>query len=165
MRKWSLRVILLAALIGAGWWCWNRFFPSPEHVIRRRLGEVARTASFFPNEGPLAKAANSQKLANFCTTDVEIILDLPGHSETLSGQKDLFETALGARSLVDSLSVEFLDINIILGSDKSTAVANLTARAKVTGEKEYLVQELRFILKKIGRAWLINRIETVKTLS
>ena len=66
---------------------------------------------------------------------------------------------------MDSLSVEFLDINIILGSDKSTAVANLTARAKVTGEKEYLVQELRFILKKIGRAWLINRIETVKTLS
>ena len=62
------------------------------------------------------------------------------------------------------LTVEFLDINVTVGPDQKSAVANLTAKAKVPGE-DFMVQELKFTLKKIQGAWLILRVETVKTLS
>jgi hypothetical protein len=45
-----------------------------------------------------------------------------------------------------------------------SAVANLTGRGKIPGEKDFLVQELKFTLKKVESDWLISRIETVKTL-
>jgi len=35
----------------------------------------------------------------------------------------------------------------------------------VEGEGDFQVQEFNFKLKKIGRTWLIYRIDTVKTLS
>jgi hypothetical protein len=61
--------------------------------------------------------------------------------------------------------VEFLDINVTVALDHQTAVADLTAKGRVPGEREILAQELKMTLKKIGRNWFIQKIETVKSLS
>jgi hypothetical protein len=54
---------------------------------------------------------------------------------------------------------------VTVAPDKQSAVANLTAKGNVPGDKDLLVQEMKFKLKKVGRSWYIQRIETVKTLS
>ena len=71
---------------------------------------------------------------------------------------------MGARTALAGLNVEFLDVSVSVGPDQESATANLTAKAKVPGE-DFMVQELKFTLKKIQGAWLILRVETVKTLS
>src|SRR5947199_6027185 len=72
---------------------------------------------------------------------------------------------MGARTLAGGLSVEFLDVNVAVAPDRQSAVADLTAKGKVPGEKDILVQELKIKLKKIGRGWYLQRVETVKSLS
>src|SRR2546425_653894 len=162
MRKWVLRLFLVAVLFGVGIWVWRVFFPSPERAIRERLAEVAQLASFSSNESPLAKAANAQKLTTFCTPEVEIVVDVPGHFQrTVSGYEELFQAALGARSALSSLQIQFLDLNIPLEPDKQTAMVNLTAKGQVPSD--LLIQELKFTLKKHGRNWLIHKVQTVKT--
>jgi hypothetical protein len=165
MKQWLFRALVLAGLIALGFWGWRAWFPSPQGVIRKRLAELARTASFSSNEGPLAKLANVQKLPPFFANDVEITVDAPGRSQqTYHGRDELLQAAMGARTALSGLTVEFLDVIVSLAPDKEFATANLTAKARVPGE-DFTVQELKFTLKKIGGVWLIFRIETVKTLS
>jgi hypothetical protein len=165
MKEWSIRILLLAALIAVGFWGWRMLFPNPEKVIRKRLGELAKAASFSSDQGLIAKAWNASSLAEFFTPDVEVTLEVPGVQHTISGRDELMQAAVAAQRAVKSLAVKFPDIKVTLSPDKASAVVYLTAEAKVPGEKEFYLQELRLRLIKVKRDWLIQAIETVKTLS
>jgi hypothetical protein len=165
MKEWSIRAVLVATLIALGMWAWGVFFPSPEKVIRKRLGELAKAASFSSKESLIAKAWNASVLGEYFTPDVQVTVDVPGSQHTLSGRDELLQAAVGARSAVGSLSIEFPDIKVTVAPDKNSAVVYLTARGKVSGQRDFYLQELRLRLTKIKRDWLIDQIETVKTLS
>src|SRR5438105_1256287 len=134
MKQWLRRIVLLAALIAVGIWVWGILFPNPERLIRKRLAEVAQAASFSPRESPVAQAANSQRLTTFCTDDIEIVVELPGAGRhTVSGHDELFQRAMGARSLVAGLNVKFLDVTVTVAPDQQFAAAILTAKGTVPG--------------------------------
>jgi ketosteroid isomerase-like protein len=165
MRRWIWRIAGVGLLAGLAIWGWRVLFPGAEAVIRKQLYEMARTASFGPSEGPLAKVNNAQRLTSFFSPDLKINVDVPGQARhTFNGREELLRASMSARSGVDSLHVEFPGMVVRVGPDATTAVAELTARGRIGGGEEF-VQELRLTLKKNGRQWLITRVETVKTLS
>ena len=143
----------------------RKFSAFAEKVIRKRLGELAQAASFSPKEGLIAKAWNASVLGEYFTPDVQVTVDVPGTQHTLSGRDELLQAAVGARSAVGSLSLEFPDIKIVVAPDQNSAVVNLTAKGKVGGQRDFYLQELRLRMTKIKRDWLIDQIQTVKTLS
>jgi hypothetical protein len=104
-------------------------------------------------------------LGGFFTPDVQVTVNVPGSQHTLDGRDELLQAAVGARSAVGSLSIQFPDIKVVVAPDQNTAVINLTARGKVAGQRDSYLQELRLRMTKIKREWLINQIETVRTLS
>jgi len=164
--KIIIRLVLSAAFIALGFWLWTVFFPSPEQIIRKQLANVARAVSFTANEGLLARAHNASKLAGYFSVDAQVSLDAPGHdSYTFNGRNEIMQAAAGARSAAGALAVEFLDVAVALAADKLSATVDLTAKAKIPGERDFYVQEVKFTLKKIDGDWLIVRVETVKTLS
>jgi hypothetical protein len=165
MKTWSFRLILLAVLIALGIWGWRVFFPSPEEIIRKRLGELAKAASFSPNEGDVAKFWNASVLADFFTPDVQVKVEVLGSWHTIGGRDELLRAALGVRSTVASLTIEFPDIKVTVAPDRASAVVNLTAIGKVPGERDFYLQELRMRLSKVKRDWFIHHVETIKTLS
>jgi hypothetical protein len=164
--KILVRVLLLAALIALGVWLWTILFPSPEKLIRKRIAEVARLASFSQGEGLLPQGLRIQSLANCFAPTVEIAIDLPGNQHhELAGRDEITQAAALARQNFRWLKVELLDPNVALSADKESAVVNLTLRARFPDQKDFTVQEMKFMLKKTDRQWQIIRIETVRTLS
>lgn len=165
MKPWLLRLGLLTGLLALGFWGWRILFPGPVQVIHRRLNELAQAASIAPNESPVARLYNAQKLAGFFTPDVEVTLDMHGYSpHTLSGRDKLIEAATGARSVVGSLTIKLVDIHVTVGGDKQSALVNLTAKVNLPGESAPQPQELKVEFKKDGGQWLIDRAETVRPL-
>lgn len=163
--KIVVRILALAALAALAVWLWTVLFPGPEKIIRRRLADVARTASFAPKEGMIARAANAQKLAGYFAPQTEVNIDLPGREQhELAGRDEIAQAALVARNNFRALQVEFLDTHVTLAADKESAVANLTVKGKIPDDKDFLVQEMKITLKKTDGTWLITRVETVKTL-
>ena len=65
---------------------------------------------------------------------------------------------------MQSLTVTFPDVTVIVDSDQESAVADLTLQARVSGEQEMVVQEMKATLRKINGQWLIVKVETVRTL-
>jgi hypothetical protein len=166
MKIGRMRLILLAALLALGFWGWRICFPDPERVIRNRLTELAHNASFSANEGTLARVYNAQALGKFFATNVQITVEGPGGTMyTLQGRDQLLEQATGARSALSGLKVEFPDITVALRPDQESAVADITAKGKVNGERDSFLQELRITFQKTGGQWLIRRVESMKTLS
>jgi hypothetical protein len=165
MKEWFIRLILVAALFAVVFWAWRTLSPNPEKVIRKRLGELAKAASFSSKQGLMTQAWNASSLAEFFTPDAEVTVEVPGGQHTFNGRDELLQAAVTARRTVNSLTVEFPDIKVTVAPDKSSAVVYLTAKGKVPGEKDFFLQELKLQLTKVKRDWLINRIETAKTLS
>ncbi|HYA79251.1 MAG TPA: hypothetical protein VED19_01930 [Candidatus Nitrosopolaris sp.] len=164
--KTVFRLILLAVLVALGVWLWFVLFPSPEKIIRQRLTELARTASFSSNEGNLARLAAAQSLAGFFATNVEVDINVPGRVQhTLVGRDEIQQAALGARERLSGLKVTFPDINITVAPDKQSALADLTVEASVSGEGDSIVQEMKITFQQTDGHWLIMRVETVRTLS
>lgn len=160
------RLILLVALVAAGVWLWAILFPSPEKIIRKRLTQAAGEASFKSGENALISAARAETLAGFFSTNVELNINLPEHGRhNFVGRTEIMQAAAGARSAVGSLKVELLDMNITVGPDKLSGVADVAVKVQAAGEKDYNVQEMKFTFLKIGGDWLITRVETVRTPS
>jgi hypothetical protein len=165
MRRLLPRIVLAAALLAIGYWAWIRFFPPPEQRIRKTLSAVAQTASYSSKESQFARAWNAQKLAAFFTPGTEIRVDVPGQSvRTISGRDDLYQVILMARSLVASLKLEFVGLNIQVAPDKASASVDLTAKATVPSEKDWVPQEFNLTLLQTNGQWLIDRVETVRPL-
>jgi hypothetical protein len=164
--KIVLRLVLLVALIAAGVWLWTILFPNPEQIVRKRLTQAAGEASFKSGENPLVSAARAETLAGFFSTNVEIKINVPEFGpRNFAGRDEIMQAAAGARSAFSSLKVEFPDMNITVGPDKLSAVADVAMKVQAAGEKEINVQEMKFTFQKIGGDWLITRVETVRTLS
>ena len=161
-----VRILVIAALIGAAIWGWWVLFPSPERAIRSQLKGLSETVSFDAKEGTIPKGFKAQKLLDYFTVDVEAsvnVREYPAH--TFNGRDELMQALLYAQSNLKGLQVKFLDINVTLGPDKQTAVAYLTAQATIPGDRDFNLLELNVSLKKVEGKWMIYKIETVKTLS
>ena len=165
MQKF-IRLLGIITLIGLGVWGWFYFFPGPEKVIRSRLNSLAKTVSFKSEDGIIPRGYKAEKAVGFFSPDIDTQFELRGWENFhVTTREELSQLLLiGARQL-RSLKVEFLDINVTLGADRQTAKANLTAKWSIGGSRDFDVQELNFLLKKVDRTWLIYRVETVKTLS
>jgi hypothetical protein len=168
------RLILLAALVAAGFWLWTIFFPSPEKIVRHRLASVASEASFEAGESPLIIAARSETLAGYFNTNVEMNVDLPergwrdlaGREENNSvSRAEITQLAAGARARLSSLRVELPDISVKISPDRQSAVADATVKVQAAGQKDFFVQEVKFTFRKIDGDWFITRVETVHTFS
>jgi hypothetical protein len=166
--KIAIRFLLLAGLIGGGIWLWMYFHPGPEEAIRRRLADVAREVSFSGQEGMVARATHSQKLASYFGREVSLMIDLPELSSHEGMSRDeIAQLALMLRSspAFRSLKVQCLDPVITLGADGKSAIVELTIRAETVGDKYLVVQEMKFTMKEVDGEWLILRVDTVKTLN
>jgi len=164
--KIAIRLLLVLAVIALGFWLWTILFPSPEKLIRKRITEVARLASFSQGEGLVPQGLRIQGLANCFAPTIEIAIDVPGSQRhELAGRDEIVQTAGLARQTLRWLKVELLDPTVVVSADKESAVVNLTLRARSSEQKDLTVQELKVMLKKTERQWQIIRIETVRTLS
>jgi hypothetical protein len=140
-------------------------FPNQEKIIRKRLGDMAKAASFTSEKGLVSQAWTASSLAEYFTPDVEVTLDAPGIQHTLSGRDELMQAAMASRRMFKSLKITLPDIKITLSPDKTSAEVYLTGEARVPGEKEFFLQELRLRLIRVKQDWLIKNVQTVKTLS
>jgi hypothetical protein len=158
--------LVIAALITAAFvWLCGILFPSAAKAIRKRLAETARAASFDRTQSALSRRAGAQRLPNFVATNVEINIDLPGHqARQMSGRDDILQAAMAARGTLDSVKVTFPDIALTIDPDKQSATADVTAEAKISGDDQLYIEEMKFTLSKLEGHWLITRVDTVQTL-
>jgi hypothetical protein len=160
------RLILLAVLAALAVWLWTVFFPSPEKIVRKRLAKLAQDVSFSQDENDLIKIADAQSVPDFFSSNVEVNITIPGHEqETIAGRDQIATAALASRQQATAMDVKFPDVNVTVAPDKSSATADVTVDASVSGERDAIVQELKITFQKTDGQWLISKVETVQKVT
>jgi len=62
------------------------------------------------------------------------------------------------------VQVNFPDIRVEPAPDRTSAVAYVTVQARLPGESEQLLQEVKLLFRKQDSRWLLARVETVQPL-
>lgn len=164
--KIIFRVILIAALAALGIWLWTIFFPSPEKAIRKQLTNLAGDISFSKEDGGLSRIAGAESVSAYFSTNVEVTINVPGHEQhSFTGRAEITQAALASRQAVSSLAVKFPDANVSVAPDKQSAMADVTVEVRIGGERDPIVQEMKFTFEKSEGKWLIKKIETVQPVS
>jgi hypothetical protein len=165
MQKY-FRLVAAAAMVGLAVWAWNVFFPSPERAIRSQLNNLAKSVSFEPNSGLVARGYGAQKATGIFATNAEVNVDVRGYRQiALSGRDEILQGFLMAAKTFQGLKIEFTGLVITVAPDKQTAVVDLTGKGTVSGERNFEVQEFNFYFRKVDGEWQIYKVESVKTLS
>ncbi|MGA4643291.1 hypothetical protein [Limisphaera sp. 4302-co] len=155
---WGVLVALAGAMV---WWAW----PSPEKAIRRELSALADAFTYPPNEPPLNAWSEVNQICLRLTPDVEIHLDAPGLGRrTVHGREEVRQGLLAWRQRVNGARVEFPDIRVLVGPDRTSAVVYVTVQAQVGGEPDLGVQEFKLLFQKDDGRWRIARAESVQPL-
>ena len=106
-----------------------------------------------------------EKVANFFSDQVVVNVSAPGvESPEINSRDDLLQHAQAAYMMVSGLKATFSDPNVELTPGNEEAIVDVAFPADVSGEKDAIVEELKFGLKKISGDWLITRVESVNTL-
>ncbi len=163
--KIALRLVLLAALAGLGFWLWTVLFPSPEKIVLKKIAALAKVATVNVSAGAATRAMKVSDFISYFSTDAEILVDVPEVGvHTISGRDEIRQNAAVALTQLSSLTVQFFDAAAHVAPDQQSAQVTCTARVNVGDGKEFGIQELRVEFKKIDGDWRITRVETVKTL-
>jgi hypothetical protein len=161
----SLRTIITLLAIGAiGFGIYYWLFPPPEKVIRKRLTNLSEAISARP-QGNIATVANVNRIASFFHPNVSISVEGYGADlGSIQGRGELQQTALAARQRVGSISVEFYNINIIVGPSETNATVTATGIIKLNDDANANVQEIQLSFEKLDRDWLIRSATPSKSL-
>lgn len=137
--------------------------PDDEARIRKLLDALAREANVPAQGRTVADLAAANRLANLFAPGLQIQINLAGAPDVNVGSRsELVQLTLAAKSHASPFSVALLDPRILnLGT--TSAVADATARATVSGEPEPVVAELRFHLVKIEARWRVQSVQNTRT--
>lgn len=163
-NKIQLIVLLFLAVLCL-FFLYRHFFPNEEKRVRRRIDALAEAVSIPENPTTTATIAAGDRLRGFLTSDIEVEVDMPdGGRRTFSGRPDIIRAAMAAHASAQGFRVRFFDVNITLGPDAESAIAELTAQVVQKGEEDFTVQELKFTWRKEDNEWRLAKAETVRTL-
>ena len=148
----------------SGWW-WGVCCAVRGGVLRVWVLRGGGLAPFRANGAACTRLGSAKELAGLFTPEAQAVVNIRGyHDQVIKGRDQFFETAMAARSTGPGATVEFLDPVIQFPGSHEGAVVELTMKAQINGEPDLIVQELRLTMKRQSGEWLIDRIETVKSL-
>lgn len=155
--------ITVLALAAIAFGIYYFFFPPPEKVIRKRMTKLAEAISAKP-QGNIATIANVNRIGSYFHPNVSITVEGFGQQfSSVQGRGELQQMALAARQRVGSVSVEFYNLKIQVGADKTNATATATALVKINDDANPMMQEMRFEFSKVDRDWLIHSALPIKS--
>ena len=161
----SIRTIVTVfaiAAIGFGIYYW--LFPPPEKVIRKKLTKLAEAISSKP-EGNISTMANVNRIGSFFHPNVTISVEGYGvELGAVNGRGELQQAALAARQRLGAISVEFYNVEVLVGAGKTNATATATVLVKINNDPNAQVQEIKLEWEKYDRDWMIRSATPSKSL-
>lgn len=161
----AIRLVFIALAIGLCTWLWIYLHPTPQEAIRRRLGELAKSATLEKREGNISAGLRADEFSGFFGREVALNMEPRALFPDSIERSEIAKVILTIRTTYRSLDVKIIDPVITVGADQKSAIVELTVNVASDGDRHLLVQEMKFTMKDVDGNWQIIRVETVKTLN
>lgn len=141
------------AVVLAAWWVW----PTEARAVRARVISLVDALDTTADETDLQRIARAATLVNALTPDVVVTIDadrrVVGRDMVLGMARQVVQTRRNMR-------VELDDLDVVLGADRATAVANVTLRID-----DDTSHDVRLLFVRPESTWLVQSAEIVHPLT
>jgi hypothetical protein len=150
-RLWGVAVVVVAAVVGAGYYLGDR------RQIRHQLDALAATATVNGAESDLDRLARAARMSGFFTEDV-VIRRSEDNSAFVGGRRGVAEMATAAAAEHRTMKVSIDNVDITL-TDGSNATASMTVVVSTNNPdaESVNVRQVTATLRKVNRTWLISQ--------
>ena len=157
-------LILLLALVAAGFGAWRYVFPSDEARIRAVLHRVAEAATAGAAEGNVARLTRAAAIREDLAPDVTVDAGAP--VPRLNGREAVVGAAARMGGIVRNLEITFPDISVAVASDQQSAVAVVTAEAHFDGSdgRRFEARELEIDFERVDGNWVISAVTVISPI-
>ena len=159
------RAVMIALIVAGAWFGWRWLFPSDEAQIHAVLDRIAEAVGTGAQEGEIERLARAASLRNHL--DAGITVDAGPPFKDLSGRDVIIGTVSRLNSTIRDLEIRFVDVQISIPPDRSTANVYMTAEARFRGpqdEPSLEARELDVLFRKIEGNWVVSEVAFVRTL-
>jgi hypothetical protein len=160
-----VRIVAIAVVIAGLWFGYRWLFPSDEAQIREVLDRIAEAVGNGAEEGEIERLARAASLRNYLDAGVKVDAGPP--FKEVSGRDVVIGTASKLNSTIRELEIRFIDVQISLAPDRSTANVYMTAEARFRGPQDdsgIEARELDVLFRKIEGNWVVSAVAFVRTL-
>ena len=161
LRPLVVLIAIAAALVGA----YRYFFPTDEAQIRAVLERIAEAVSSGPaGDGEVSRLARAASVRR--QLDPQISLDAGPPLNRMSGREAIIGSVARLNSTLSDLDVQFDDVAITVGADRTTAHVHLTAEARYRdgSGRAFDARELDVTMRKVDGDWVVASVALVRTL-
>jgi hypothetical protein len=151
---------ILCLTLTACWWSRDE-----RAVIRQRLDTFADAVNKGGGSGLAGAATHAIGLAEFFSNDV--VITLGGGSAPIQGRDMLISMATRLQPRTSEYTVDFEDVNVVLGSDGESADVDLTAKfiRRAPGARQSMdAREFKLQMRRDDGEWKIASVEAIQTL-
>lgn len=157
MARAMMPAVILAVVLAIVAVGYPVLFPSPQRQIQKRLDELVQAIN-TQAEG-LDAMTKAVKIGHAFTEDVTVDF---GDGPPVHGRETLMALAARLQDRARSLNIALRDIDIAVGSDKTTAEVALTVT--VSSDDSLDAREFQVEMVKPADRWLIARATGVRVL-
>jgi hypothetical protein len=165
-------VVIFVVCVGAAYFWW----PSEERAVRNRLRALAEALSVPAQDTDITRVTRLAQLRRYFADDVEI---RRGTSDPQSISRDAVLGAVASwQPAPGGVTIEFVDVQVTLGSDKTSATVYLTAKISAhearggegtgepSGEPKTSIdaREAHVGMVKRNGEWVVASVESDETL-
>lgn len=165
---WGLAVAVVAIIAGVSTYRW---WTSDERAIRNQMSAIAESLTVAASEPELSRVTRIAQLRNALAPDIQVSAPdatagtrIPG---SISGRDAVLGLIARWTPPPGGITVEFVDVQVQVGSDPSTA--HVYSTAKVTSgpaERPTIdARELTVLFSRIDGDWLVSSVRPEQTLA
>jgi hypothetical protein len=157
-------IVTFVAIAAIAFGIYYFLFPPADKVIRKNIARLSAAISARP-EGNISTVANVNRIGSFFHPNVSITVEGFGTEfGSVQGRGELQQMAMAARQRLGSVSVEFFNIEVLLGPEKTNATATATVLVKINDDSNPTTLPVELQFEKVGRDWLIRSAAPQKSL-
>jgi sugar/nucleoside kinase (ribokinase family) len=155
MKRAAVPALVLVAVVAGGY---RMLFPSEARRVRARLDGLVELINAPPGEG-VDGLARAVRIGNAFAPDV--VVDF-GDGPPLHGRETVMAVASRLQERARTVKVNIEDVDIVVGSDRSSADVDLTVTVTTSDSTD--AREFQLQMLKPEGAWLISRATVVRVL-
>lgn len=166
IRSLLLALVLLVLLSSLGFLAWRFFLGGEERAIQKVFDRAIELVQKNGPEGELTAIGRASELARLFAMPFRI-QPLPDiTSQEISSPDDLRAAVFRARSAVDSIDVDILDLRIEVDPEGDVATMWIAVRGSFDGNPELREEIYRFRVqwKKVNGDWKIAEVQPADTI-
>jgi hypothetical protein len=166
IRSLLLAIVLLAVITSLGFLAWRFFLGGEERAIQKVFDRAIELVQKNGPEGELTAIGRASELTRLFVIPFRI-QPLPDiTSQEISNPDDLRAAVFRARSAVDSIDVDILDLRIEVGQEGDTATMWMAVRGSFDGNPDLREEIYRFRVQwnKVNGDWKIAGVQPADTI-